>query len=187
MKKVNNREEFLLALDCFLPRNCEGVELGAYRGDFSAEIMRVINPGKLLLIDPYEVNADKYGGVLGNLTTAYSTEADHAYVLHRFKKEIADEKIIVRSNYSYLAAQKWPNHFFDFVYHDASHKYEDIKRDLFDWLPKLRADGIVCGHDYIVMDGFGVIQAVDEFMAEHNLEMILFNENGGDWALKRIQ
>lgn len=187
MKKVHSREEFLLALNAFLPVNCDGVELGAYKGDFSADILRIINPNHLVLVDPYETNDDKYGGVMGDLTTAYSTEADYASVLFRFSKEIKSGRVIVRQKYSHQVVQWWPNNFFDFVYHDASHKYKDIKRDLNDWLPKLKENGCMCGHDYIETDGFGVIPAVDEFSKEHNFEMIIFNENGGDLALKRKQ
>jgi hypothetical protein len=185
MIKVQTREEFLVALKATLPSFCDGVELGAYKGDFSAEILRVIQPNRLILVDPYETNCDKYGEDMGELTTAYSTEADYASVLQRFKKEIADGTVTVRQKYSYQVVQRWPNSFFDFVYHDASHKYKDLKRDLSDWLPKITRSGVIAGHDYVENPSFGVIRAVNEFMQERNFEMVIFNDNGGDWALKR--
>jgi hypothetical protein len=43
----------------------------------------------------------------------------------------------------------------------------------------------MAGHDYFTYDNFGVIQAVDEFVKEHNFEMIIFNNAGFDWALKQ--
>jgi hypothetical protein len=44
---------------------------------------------------------------------------------------------------------------------DANHTYEGTMANLNAWLPKLRKDGVVCGHDYI--DPFpGVKKAVDE-------------------------
>tara|TARA_R110002167_G_scaffold338024_1_gene545583 strand:+ start:1723 stop:2364 length:642 start_codon:yes stop_codon:yes gene_type:complete len=38
----------------------------------------------------------------------------------------------------------------DFVYIDASHDYDNVKRDLEIWLPKIKLGGIIAGHDYYV-------------------------------------
>ena len=43
----------------------------------------------------------------------------------------------------------------------------------------------MCGHDYTGNYSDHVIKAVDEFMVEHNFEMIILNENGGDFALRK--
>lgn len=49
----------------------------------------------------------------------------------------------------------------DVVYIDADHKYESVKADITNWLPKIRKGGLICGHDY--HSGFaGVVKAVDE-------------------------
>jgi predicted O-methyltransferase YrrM len=36
----------------------------------------------------------------------------------------------------------------DFVFLDASHKYDDLQADLKAWLPKVKNNGILAGHDY---------------------------------------
>lgn len=38
--------------------------------------------------------------------------------------------------------------YFDLFFVDADHRYEGIKRDIDLWLPKVRKEGILCGHDY---------------------------------------
>lgn len=48
----------------------------------------------------------------------------------------------------------------DFVYIDADHSYESVWKDLRAWLPKIKAGGIMGGHDY--GNGPGVERAVDE-------------------------
>jgi predicted O-methyltransferase YrrM len=48
----------------------------------------------------------------------------------------------------------------DFVFIDASHNYEDVKRDINFWRFKVKPGGIICGHDYGSWPG--VKQAVDE-------------------------
>jgi predicted O-methyltransferase YrrM len=52
---------------------------------------------------------------------------------------------------------------------DTSHTLLQTRKELAAWLPKIRPDGIMCGHDYL-MDEFsptpyGVKQAVNEFAA----------------------
>jgi hypothetical protein len=162
-------------------------EIGVLHGDFSQMILSEIDPETLVLIDPYSISESKYNEALHNLATAYSTEKDYADLLLRFEDRIKEEQIIVKRDYSYNVSIDFPDKGFDCIYHDGSHVYFDLKRDLKDWLPKLKENGIMAGHDYLEHSSFGVIQAVNEFCEEYKFEMIIFNEQGGDWALKRKQ
>ena len=71
-------------------------------------------------------------------------------------------------NFSTEASRDFPDEFFDVVYIDASHNYESVKQDISYWLPKIKKDGYVSGHDYYdkpsddVYLEFGVKKAVDE-------------------------
>ena len=84
---------------------------------------------------------------------------------------------------------------FDWVYIDADHHYENVKRDIEAWYPKVRAGGIVAGHDYVDYLDMGVIQAVNEFAAEHGYEVGLTTKdqpwNGVQfptwWFQKRLE
>lgn len=182
MKTVSNRTDFLAWISMMVKTEPISVELGIFNGDFSQMILEDLKPEKLYLIDPFEVNEETYGDAM-QITTAYSTYKEYNTVFNKFNLHIVCGQVVLSKKHSYDAVNDYPNNYFDFIYIDASHLYKDVKRDLNDWLPKLKLGGLMCGHDYVPM--FGVIQAVDEFCAEHNFEMILFNENGGDFALKQ--
>lgn len=187
MIELRNREDFLTALRITLPLQPNGAEIGVLHGDFSDKILKIVNPKRLFLIDPYGNgdNEDTYGVELNNAPVAYSTEQDYLTLHKKFSKEIQAETVIVLRKYSYEAIDAFVDQCLDFLYIDASHLYEDVKRDLEDWLPKLKTNGILCGHDYIEFDNFGVIQAVNEFSKENGFEMMFLNRDGGDWALRK--
>ena len=185
MRKVTSREEFLTAVNIHLPLRTNAVEIGVLYGDFSNEILRIINPTQLVLIDPYKRGEKKYGIEPDSLPTAYSTEDNYQDLVRRFTPELVASRIRIVKKYSHEAVNEFPDNYFDFIYIDASHLYEDVKRDLNDWFPKLKIGGLMCGHDYENTNGFGVIKAVNEFKNENRLEFIILNENGGDFALTR--
>lgn len=73
-----------------------------------------------------------------------------------------------------FAESYYPDGFFDFVYIDADHTHEAVAADLEAWWPKLKDGGLFCGDDYAYCDNpgegrYGVVEAVDEFMARHGL------------------
>ena len=53
----------------------------------------------------------------------------------------------------------------DFIYIDADHRYESVKRDIEVWLPKVRKGGVFAGHDYIECWP-GVMKAVEEIFGK---------------------
>lgn len=187
MIKVKDRESFLIELNKHLPKRSCMVEIGVLHGNFSKIILDIINPKTLVLVDPYVTGGVNYGNELNNIHTAYSDEDDYINLLERFRSEISLEQVIVNRKFSYEAVDYFRNNTLDAIYNDASHLYEDVKSDLVEWLPKLKNGGVVCGHDYVSFADFGVMAAVDEFSKENGFEMIILNENGGDWALKQTK
>jgi hypothetical protein len=63
----------------------------------------------------------------------------------------------------------------DFVYIDADHRYEAVVEDIRMWYPKVKAGGILAGHDYL--DGrlstglYGIMSAVNEFATREDLQI----------------
>ena len=67
---------------------------------------------------------------------------------------------------SIIAAELFPDEYFDFIYIDADHNYDAVKSDLEAWWPKLKRGGLFCGHDYHMYGQINtdVKKAVDEFV-----------------------
>ena len=72
------------------------------------------------------------------------------------------DNIILHKDFSYNIVNNFEDESFDFIYIDANHEYEHIKRDIEMYLPKLKKDGIFGGHDYNEEHWLGVVQAVNE-------------------------
>jgi hypothetical protein len=192
MITVNSREQFLHVVKDMLPRNPSCVELGVRKGDYCDLILRVLDPSIVCLVDPWAEGFDINGKVefYPNwhfpLRTAYSTDTDLEYVRTRFKSEIDRGKVVVHRGFSYEVISSFRDQCFDFIYIDACHIYEAVRWDLEHYLPKLRAGGLLCGHDYVEHPSFGVVKAVDEFCQEYGFEISVLNvapKYGGDFAL----
>lgn len=71
----------------------------------------------------------------------------------------------------------------DFVYLDAQHDVESVREDLAAWWPKVRAGGMLAGHDYDRCWP-GVIEAVNEFAQARSLALTAMD---GDWWVVKAQ
>lgn len=70
------------------------------------------------------------------------------------------------------AAKTFNKHYFDFVYIDQSHFYEDVKSDIITWLPLIKPGRFIGGHDY---ESFrtvhqGATKAVNEMFPEDKIQ-----------------
>jgi predicted O-methyltransferase YrrM len=71
---------------------------------------------------------------------------------------------------SEAAAADWAGEPVSLLFLDTSHFYTETRRELEAWAPRMRADGVLCGHDYLLhldplWTATGVKRAVDEFVA----------------------
>jgi len=55
----------------------------------------------------------------------------------------------------------------DFVYLDANHDSPYVDQDLGLWAPKVRAGGVLAGHDYYHFAHAGVVSAVNMYVQRH--------------------
>ena len=170
--KLKNRyyskkyRDFLLKL---MPKNSICAEIGVWKGDFSARILKLANPERLHLIDPYlfqgGVNYKNalYGGKAGSQQVL---DATYNSVLEKFSSEITKGKVVVHRKSSKEASNDFPDNYFDWIYIDGDHQYEFVKKDLELFMKKVKTGGYITGDDYSESGWWkgGVKKAVDEFL-----------------------
>jgi len=149
-----------------LPKEGIGLEIGVWQGGFSDLLLHWTKPKELHLIDPWQ-NTDKsgYEGAFYHDSHGHDMEDVYQFVLRRFAKEVADERVIIWRAKSQDIADHFDDEYFDWIYIDGDHSYKGIKADLDNYIPKVKSGGFIVGDDYTVIDewwGTGIFQAVYE-------------------------
>ena len=181
-----NKRKFLLDM---LPKNSVGAEIGVHMGDFSRQILDVVSPKELHLIDPWkhEESTTYKNALYGGLAQNGQAEMDERFlkVCSRFDKEIRGGLVKIDRGYSVDILNGFSDGYFDWIYIDGNHLYEYVKKDLGLSFLKTRAEGYITGDDYVEggwWDG-GVKKAVDEFVKTQFAELIEIRN--GQYILRR--
>lgn len=169
-----------------VPKGSACCEVGVFLLDFSRRILEVVEPKALYLIDhfpPTMFSCDEHGGnprhAMGHLAMMAAAT---------LKEE--DPRVFVRIGHSavVLGDMAPPSEWLDFIYLDADHSYEAVKKDLELAWGLIRPGGALAGHDYSICEervvdrshyaGFGVKQAIDEFCAAKGVEIAALAMDG---------
>jgi hypothetical protein len=126
--------------------------VGVWKGDFAAEILHIVHPSRLYLIDPWEFMPDslhahtRYGGSIAK--SPEDMEAVLEAVQVRFSKAIKKNVVhIHRGTLPGLAEAPDPP-ILDWVYIDGDHNYEAVTADLRTAARLVRPGGYITGDDY---------------------------------------
>ena len=148
-------------------------EVGVWKGYLSSEILKH-NPLKLHLIDPWKTQ-----DVIDRCYSINQKKLNKIYekVLNKFGKL---SNVEIHRDFSTNVS--FSTQYFDWVYIDADHSYDAVKKDLEFYYPLVKKRGYLCGDDYGLWSnkpkkgfgsdgGGGPKPAVDEFVKSHNLEI----------------
>jgi predicted O-methyltransferase YrrM len=133
-----------------LPKQGVVAEVGVAYGDFSQEILSRTQPTELHLIDLEQRWTDRF--------------ADRS------------DQVQIHLGDSSETLATFPDGYFDWIYIDADHSYEMVKKDTEVAKRKIKTDGLLVFNDYTIYDAFlakpyGVPKTVHELCREENWEM----------------
>jgi predicted O-methyltransferase YrrM len=138
------------------------VEVGVWKGMSACYMaVEIINSGKNIkfdCVDTWEffdwftdISKESFEGL-------YDTFLDNI--------EPVKDYVNVVKKISWEAALDYEDESLDFIFIDASHDYESVKKDINSWLPKLKINGLIAGHDYYHIP---VSMAVNEILGVENI------------------
>lgn len=166
-----------------------GAEIGVQAGIHAVQILTAW-PGVLYLIDPWKHYDHGAYVDLANVPDA-EQEAYRKACLEAVAP-FGNRARIVRL-FSDEAAPGFEDGSLDFVYIDADHRYRSTLQDLELWYPKVRAGGLVSGHDYTQDNDdpeagcFGVKAAVNRFAEGKTDTLFVSQEDWPTWAFFKRQ
>ena len=150
------------------------VELGSYQGTSSVILASGLKAfkgglGKLYCIDPWEdvgnIKCSYYNEWLANIT-----KFDLMEIVIAYKEKGAD------------ASRRFADKSIDFLFIDSNKIYQDKLDELNAYLPKMKNNGIMCGHDW---DGYEPVQAAISKFVFDNKFNIVFPVGNIWWILHR--
>lgn len=121
-----------------------GAEIGVAFGGFSRIILEKWHGRVLHLVDLWEKQPDE--------DYRERTNADDPF--EQWFKQVSElareyKRVNLHVGHSHKMAEKFSDGFLDFVYIDANHGYEWVRKDLAAWWPKVKSGGVMLGHDFM--------------------------------------
>ena len=148
-------------------RNQPLVEIGTYSGDAAVLFSLYFFP--VVAIDPIGGTAD------------YALQsADEIY--NQFLRNVKDKPINHIRKTSDDVVSEIIDNSVACVYVDGFHSYEQCKKDIINYWPKIKEGGFMCGHDYGNEDTPGVTKAVQELFGEPDKLFIDWS-----WSVQKIK
>jgi predicted O-methyltransferase YrrM len=139
------------------------VEIGSWKGRSAAYMaVEIMNSDKK--IDFFCV--DSFEGDKGLRDAGFHSDGQKEIFIENMKPAEGYYQIVQGD--SAKSADNFKDGSLKFVFIDAEHTYEAVKRDITAWLPKVKPGGILSGHDY---GHVGVTPAVHEVLGQDNIEI----------------
>lgn len=182
-----DRRDWLLQM---LPKHSVCAEIGVLWGTFSGRILKIVQPSKLHLIDPWHYEADPlFAATLYGAENGKCQEFMDSMYQRVVRKLGQLPNVRIHRSPSLECVQQFPDNYFDWIYVDGDHRYEGTLKDLTVYYSKLKPGGFVTGDDYArrktnwTQDG--VTRAVDEVLTRELYEKVLIEPENHLFLLKR--
>lgn len=154
-----------------VPKNTICAEIGVAYGEYSDEILKIVNPKELHMIDLYS-----WGDFWGKDYFKSSGKNHYEWIKDKYKD---DERVKIKKGFSFEILEQYPDEYFDYVYVDGGHDYETVKKDIDVLMRKVKDNGIIAFNDYCYFPlrepmEYDVERAVNELLHDSNHEVIAY-------------
>lgn len=149
------------------------VEIGCWKGKSASYLAtEIANSNKNIILDV----VDHFEGSVGERDTSHKavkTQNIKGHAANNLRpywitgtnknyETRSDNTLMIRVGNSSAMVAKYPEQSLDFVFIDAGHTYNAVRADILAWLPRIKSQGVIAGHDYRSCSFPGVSQAVNE-------------------------
>jgi len=140
------------------------VECGAWLGKSSSFLCDIASP----LVSIYIV--DHWRGSISEQDSTHKI-AKNTDIYAQFLANMGSRKFTPIRKPATEAAKIFKDSSCDVVFIDMDHSYDSVKQDIATWLPKVKKNGYIAGHDYCPY-WHGVIGAVNEKFGEDKIKVM---------------
>jgi len=122
-----------------------GVEVGVQAGKTFKHLIKNLNELTLYGVDGWFLDKNTR---LTEQPLEGTEPSSNYYSLKKWIEEhnVSHRAFLVRS-YTHTCLDKFEDESLDFVFIDADHTYEGVKKDTLNWAKKVKLGGLVSGHD----------------------------------------
>lgn len=146
------------------PTGSRFVELGCWKGKSAAFMaVEILNSSKQIYFDCIDSWPDS---ACEHDTLSNAKTGQELYDIFMTNISPVLPLINIRRMDSSSASNFYWNESVDFVFVDADHTYEGVKKDIMSWWPKIKKGGVLAGHDYAWHDH--IQRAVNELFGDMN-------------------
>lgn len=149
-----------------------GVEVGTDHGKYAEQLLAGIPTLRLLCVDPWKAYTE------GN---EVHTQEEMDEIYQSVLQRLAPYNFSIDKMTSMESVKNIKENSLDFVFIDGNHSYKNVLEDITEWTKKVKAGGIVAGHDYKVdpVNDYGVIEAVTKYVEDNHISPLFILRGGG--------
>jgi|TARA_B100001758_G_scaffold245247_1_gene257933 predicted O-methyltransferase YrrM len=158
------------------------IEIGSFLGESTMMFASSFLFDRIFCIDPFEGEEEALKVCGKNWKQVKEEFKRNTSYWKGSGMKFGDVKIHHYEDYSYNVVDEFRNNSIDFIYIDGNHDYQEVKNDILSYLPKLKMDGFIAGHDY---ENGDVSKAVSEIFKGQPLQ--LFSDNTWLYASNQVK
>ena len=176
MREEDHLLEGLESLMKYVNPGSTFLEIGSYAGQSAEIFLKSEKVETLFCVDAWTNGYDDKDG---------ASSSDMILVEKAFDSRMEPfDNMTKIKGWSYDVVSQFDDESLDVVYIDGTHTYDGVKRDIELYLPKVKKEGLICGHDYNTSPWEEVTEAIIEVLGKPHVKFA-----DGSWLIfkKRLE